>query len=139
MKKILCKTITLLCCSMLLLSCHHTPSQKDNTVIKHKVKLTDMNGLVLNVPKGAELELALLALDEKNSPKELLAVERFQGKGDTLSFQLNFDINRVKQFKAVELRGRVSQNKQLIGYVSPWHKKQLQKQDLNGIILEFAQ
>lgn len=122
--------------SLLLTACLSSGTKQANE--SYVPKQASLEGIILNTPDKANVELALLALDEQNRPKELLAVERYKGNGNTLSFHLNFDINKARQFKAVELRGRVSQTGKLLGYLSPWHKEQVNDNDLKGIILEFA-
>lgn len=129
------KVIAWLLCGILLTAClHNKPHHTDLSVVK-EVRL---EGIVINIPDKANLELALLALDEQNRPRELLAVERYKATGNTFSFSLSFDLNKAKQFKSIELRGRVSQTGSLIGYLSTWHKEQPFQKELKDIILEFA-
>lgn len=129
------KIIVWILCGVLLTACLHTETKQTDRYIINEVRV---EGIVLNVPDKASLELALLALDEQNRPRELLAVERFKGTGGILSFNLPFDINKAKQFKSIELRGRVSYAGKLKGYLSTWHKQHLYQKDFKGIILEFA-
>jgi len=130
------KLIAWLLGAILLTACLHREIARSDEV--YSAKPVSLEGIVLNVPNNANLELALLALDEQNKPQELLAVERYKGNGKVQSVQLTFDINKAKQLKAVELRGRVSQAGVLKGYLSPWHKEEINSKELTGIILEFA-
>lgn len=122
--------------SLLLTACLYSGTKQTRET--YSPKPVSLEGIVLNVPNKANIELALLALDEQNRPTELLAVERYKSNGNPVSFQLGFDMSKARQFKAVELRGRVSQAGKLLGYLSPWHKESLTDDDLKGTILEFA-
>ncbi|MFD1259910.1 hypothetical protein [Entomomonas asaccharolytica] len=125
---------------LLLLGCVLLACTRDNenTFYKGKTGQLQLQGVVLNVPNKSNLQLALFALDSDNKPKQLLATEQYKGNGNALAFQLNFYLDPALSFNALELRGRVTQAKKLIGYVTPWHKQQLTSQDLKGIILELA-
>ncbi len=66
------------------------------------------------VPKDAEAELALLVIDERGRPQQLLASSRIRGTGQLLPFQLRFNPQVFPLGNRVELRGRASQSGQLI-------------------------
>ncbi|MGY4490889.1 YbaY family lipoprotein [Pseudomonas sp. TE3610] len=74
----------------------------------------ELTGTVLGAPANAEVELALLAVDERSRPQKLLASTKLIGTGKALPFQLRFNPEAFPQGLRVELRGRASQSGQLI-------------------------
>ncbi|CAD5199032.1 putative lipoprotein [Pseudomonas sp. FEN] len=74
----------------------------------------ELSGTLLGVPAGAEAELALLVIDERGRPQQLLASSRIRGTGQALPFHLRFNPEVFPLGSRVELRGRASQSGQLI-------------------------
>ena len=65
-------------------------------------------------PAGAEVELALLVIDDKDRPQQLLASSSLIGTNQALPFRLRFNPDAFPVGARVELRGRASQSGQLI-------------------------
>ncbi|MFJ3484523.1 YbaY family lipoprotein [Pseudomonas sp. NPDC090202] len=74
----------------------------------------EISGQLLGVPAGAEVELALLVIDERNRPQKLLSSTKLTGNNQSLPFQLRFNPEAFPVGARVELRGRASQSGQLI-------------------------
>jgi uncharacterized lipoprotein YbaY len=74
----------------------------------------ELSGQLLGVPAGAEVELALLVIDDRNRPQRLLASSTMTGTNQPLPFQLRFNPESFPAGARVELRGRASQSGQLI-------------------------
>lgn len=74
----------------------------------------ELSGQLLGVPAGAEVELALLVIDERNRPQKLLTSTKLTGNNKSLPFQLRFNPEAFPLGARVELRGRASQSGQLI-------------------------
>ncbi len=74
----------------------------------------EINGTLNGVPANAEVELALLVIDERNRPQQLLASSVLTGNGKPVAFRLRFNPDAFPAGARVELRGRASQSGQLI-------------------------
>ncbi|QXI27904.1 YbaY family lipoprotein [Pseudomonas vanderleydeniana] len=74
----------------------------------------ELSGTLQGVPANAEVELALLVIDERGRPQQLLASSRINGTGQVLPFRLRFNPDVFPATGRVELRGRASQSGQLI-------------------------
>ncbi|GFM57770.1 hypothetical protein [Pseudomonas capsici] len=74
----------------------------------------ELSGQLLGVPAGAEVELAVLVIDERGRPQKLLTSTKLQGNGQSLPFQLRFNPEAFPIGQRVELRGRASKSGQLI-------------------------
>ncbi|EJL94788.1 hypothetical protein PMI18_05574 [Pseudomonas sp. GM102] len=74
----------------------------------------EISGTLLGVPADAEVELALLVIDEKDRPQLLLASANLIGTNQVLPFRLRFNPESFPAGARVELRGRASQSGQLI-------------------------
>jgi len=74
----------------------------------------ELSGTLQGVPAGAEVELALLVIDEKDRPQQLLASSNLVGNNQVLPFHLRFNPESFPAGARVELRGRASQSGQLI-------------------------
>ncbi|CAI8723383.1 Lipoprotein [Pseudomonas sp. IT-P12] len=74
----------------------------------------ELSGTLQGVPQGAEVELALLVIDEKDRPQQLLASSSLIGTNQLLPFHLRFNPESFPAGARVELRGRASQSGQLI-------------------------
>ncbi|AZD18289.1 hypothetical protein PUP66_27670 [Pseudomonas chlororaphis] len=74
----------------------------------------ELSGTLQGVPSGAEVELALLVIDERGRPQRLLASSNLIGNNKVLPFRLRFNPDVFPVGTRVELRGRASQSGQLI-------------------------
>jgi uncharacterized lipoprotein YbaY len=74
----------------------------------------ELSGQLLGVPAGAEVEMALLVIDDRNRPQKLLSSTKLIGNNKSLPFQLRFNPEAFPVGARVELRGRASQSGQLI-------------------------
>lgn len=74
----------------------------------------ELSGQLLGVPAGAEVEMAMLVVDERGRPQKLLTSTTLQGNGQSLPFQLRFNPEAFPANGQVELRGRAIKSGQLI-------------------------
>jgi uncharacterized lipoprotein YbaY len=74
----------------------------------------ELSGQLLGVPAGAEVELALLVIDNQGRPQKLLTSTVLAGNNQSLPFQLRFNPEAFPAGARVELRGRASKSGQLI-------------------------
>lgn len=74
----------------------------------------ELSGTLQGVPAGAEVELALLVIDDQGRPQQLLASSSLIGTNQVLPFRLRFNPEAFPFGARVELRGRASQSGQLI-------------------------
>ncbi|WP_409300837.1 hypothetical protein [Pseudomonas sp. KCJK8993] len=74
----------------------------------------ELSGNLNGVPAGANVELALLVIDERGRPQRLLASSNLTGTDRVLPFRLRFAPEAFPAGARVELRGRASQSGQLI-------------------------
>ena len=81
--------------------------------------LRELTGNLTNVPAGASVELALLVIDDRARPLQLLGNITLQGNGQVLPFHLPFNPDSFPANARVELHGRVSQSAQLILRLDP--------------------
>lgn len=100
--------------------------------------LRELSGSLLGVPAGAEVELALLLVDEKGRPGRLLSNATLTGNGAALPFRLNFNPESFPLGGRVELRGRVSQAGRLILRLPPRPIRAPESQALGPLQLERA-
>ncbi len=116
------RLLALLCLSSLLAACSSTPPAPAlATTVKPKPKpalvapeplpnhLRELSGQLLGVPAAGEAELALLLVDSRDRPVQLLASSRLSGNGAALPFSLRFSPISIPAGQRLELRGRVSQ------------------------------
>lgn len=81
--------------------------------------LRELSGQLLGVPNGAEVELALLTLDQRGLPQGLLGNIQLSGNGDALPFRLTFNPQSFSRALRVELRGRAHRSGHLILRLPP--------------------
>ena len=74
----------------------------------------ELSGSLLNVPNEADVELALLAVDERGRPQALLGNIQLRGTGNPLTFRLQFNPETFKKHSRIELHGRANQAGRLI-------------------------
>jgi uncharacterized lipoprotein YbaY len=68
----------------------------------------ELSGTLQGVPAGADVELALLVIDERGRPQQLLASSTLTGTGQALPYHLRFNPEAFPPGARVELRGRAS-------------------------------
>ena len=114
------RLLALLCLSSLLAACSSTPpapalatTAKPQPVVVVPEPLPnhlrELSGQLLGVPAAGEAELALLLVDSRDRPVQLLASSRLSGNGAALPFSLRFSPISIPPGQRLELRGRVSQ------------------------------
>ena len=114
------RLLALLCLSSLLAACSSTPPAPAlATTVKPKSVLVapeplpnhlrELSGQLLGVPAAGEAELALLLVDSRDRPVQLLASTHLNGNGAVLPFSLRFSPTSIPAGQRLELRGRVSQ------------------------------
>jgi uncharacterized lipoprotein YbaY len=79
----------------------------------------ELSGSLLNVPKEAQVELALLAVDSRGNPEALLGNIQLRGTGSPLAFRLPFNPQTFNQHTRIELHGRANQAGRLILRLPP--------------------
>jgi uncharacterized lipoprotein YbaY len=98
----------------------------------------EISGTLLEVPAGADVELALLVIDERDRPQRLLASSNLIGTGQALPFQLRFNPEAFPAGARVELRGRASRSGQLIMHLPPQRIVQAASQATGPLRFEKA-
>ncbi|WP_122318563.1 hypothetical protein [Pseudomonas cichorii] len=98
----------------------------------------ELSGQLLGVPAGAEVELAVLVIDERGRPQKLLTSTKLQGNGQSLPFQLRFNPEAFPIGERVELRGRASKSGQLILHLPSLRIEQPTTQALGQLQLVSA-
>lgn len=86
-----------------------TPKETFKQPAHYQILTGDLQG----IPKGAEVELALLEVNARARPSRLLGSVQLQAEGQNLAFQLPFDPTATTPGQRLELRGRVIQSGQL--------------------------
>lgn len=74
----------------------------------------ELSGSLLNVPNEADVELALLAVDQRGRPQTLLGNIQLRGTGNPLTFRLPFNPETFNKHSRIELHGRANQAGRLI-------------------------
>ncbi|QGW75776.1 hypothetical protein GPJ81_03480 [Pseudomonas alkylphenolica] len=98
----------------------------------------ELSGTLLNIPAGAEVELALLVIDDRGRPQNLLASSTLSSNGLDLPYQLRFNPEAFPAGARVELRGRASKSGQLILHLPPVRIFQAQTQATGPLRFERA-
>ncbi|MFV3306394.1 YbaY family lipoprotein [Pseudomonas sp. NY15181] len=88
------------------------------------------------LPAGGEVELALLVIDERDRPQQLLSSENLIATGQALPFRLVFNPQSFPTGVRVELHARVSQSGQLAWRLPPVRIAQPETQALGELRLE---
>lgn len=94
-----------------------------------------LRGELLGVAAGADVDLALLAIDLRGRPSALLAQVQLRGDGAPLPFRLPLAANNQIQGQRIELRGRVSLSGRLVQRLPPRTIAELKDQDLGSLQL----
>lgn len=131
------RSLALLCCVGLFAACSSEPTKPPPAPAPAAAKAPapdirdpeplgplpayqrELSGTLTTIPRGAEVELALLVVDERGRPQQLLANTTLAGTGHPLPFRLRFNPDAFPQNARVELRGRASQSGQLILHLTP--------------------
>lgn len=71
--------------------------------------MRELRGSLRTPPAGSDVEMALLVVDERDRPVQLLASTHLNGNGAVLPFSLRFSPTSIPAGQRLELRGRVSQ------------------------------
>jgi uncharacterized lipoprotein YbaY len=146
------RALLVLCCAALLAACGSdrpkpapAPAPLPPNVAKKAEPLgplpayqRELSGTLLEIPAGAFVELALLVIDERGRPQQLLASSTLTGTGQALPYQLRFNPEAFPAGARVELRGRASQSGQLILHLPPQRIIQAQTQATGPLRFEKA-
>ena len=110
----------LFCLLSLLAACASTPpptpapaprvsSQVEPAPTPLPADQRELSGQLLGVPANGNAELALLLIDQRDRPLQMLASTQLTGTGQALAFNLRFTPRTLPAGTRLELRGRVSQ------------------------------
>ena len=121
------RTLVLLCLASLLVACSSEPPKSAQPQVLTQPKTDapadlgplpsyqrELSGVLTGVPAGAEVELAMLIVDDRGRPQGLMASSKILGNSQALPFKLRFNPQAFPTGMRVELRGRASQSGQLI-------------------------
>lgn len=100
--------------------------------------LRELRGSLLTPPVGSDVELALLAVDERDRPQRLLASQALAGTGNALPFRLRFDPQQFPGGARIELRARISQSGRLILRLPPQRVPNADSRDFGALPLVSA-
>ncbi|MFA7894536.1 YbaY family lipoprotein [Pseudomonas putida] len=146
------RALAVLCCAALLTACgsdrpktEQPPapapakeSEKPQPLGPLPAYQRELSGTLLGIPAGAEVELALLVIDDRDRPQQLLASSTLPGTGRALPYQLRFNPEAFPAGARVELRGRASRSGQLIMHLPPLRIIQAQTQATGPLQFEKA-
>ena len=146
------RALIVLCCAVLLAACgsdrpksEQAPAPVPAKVAKKAQPLgplpayqRELSGTLLEIPAGADVELALLVIDERGRPQQLLASSTLTGTGQALPYHLRFNPEVFPAGGRVELRGRASQSGQLILHLPPVRIAQAETQATGPLRFEKA-
>ncbi|QXH35310.1 YbaY family lipoprotein [Pseudomonas muyukensis] len=146
------RALVVLCCAALLAACgsdrpkpEQAPAPPPAKVAKKAQPLgplpayqRELSGTLMDIPAGADVELALLVIDERGRPQRLLASSNLTGTGQALPYQLRFNPEAFPAGARVELRGRASRSGQLILHLQPVRIAQAQTQATGPLRFEQA-
>ncbi|HEK1007386.1 TPA: YbaY family lipoprotein [Pseudomonas putida] len=146
------RALAVLCCAALLTACgsdrpktEQAPAPVPAKVAKKNQPLgplpayqRELSGTLMAIPAGANVELALLVIDERGRPQQLLASSTLTGTGQALPYQLRFNPEAFPAGARVELRGRASNSGQLILHLPPVRITQPQTQATGPLQFEKA-
>ncbi|MER2296740.1 MULTISPECIES: YbaY family lipoprotein [Pseudomonas] len=146
------RALVVLCCTCLLAACGSdrpktatAPAPVPAKVAKNVEPLgplpayqRELSGTLLEIPAGADVELALLVIDDRDRPQQLLASSTLTGTGQPLPYHLRFNPEAFPAGARVELRGRASRSGQLIMHLPPVRIIQAQTQATGPLRFEKA-
>jgi uncharacterized lipoprotein YbaY len=127
------RALLVLCCAALLAACGSDRPKTDTPTPPVPAKVAkkpevlgplpayqrELSGTLLEIPAGADVELALLVIDERDRPQRLLASSNLTATGQALPYHLRFNPEAFPAGARVELRGRASSSGQLIMHLPP--------------------
>ncbi|MFG0381232.1 YbaY family lipoprotein [Pseudomonas sp. zbq_18] len=141
----------LICLSLLLSACASEPPQPEAPATPAPAKtpaapveqplpahLRELRGSLLTPPPGSEVEIALLVVDERDRPQQLLGSLKLTGDGQALPFRLPFNPASFPSGARVELRARISQSGRLILRLPPRPVTQAGSHDVGTLSLVKA-
>lgn len=96
-----------------------TPTQAPAKAAPLPAYQRELSGSLLNAPKEADVELALLAVDQRGNPEALLGNIQLRGTGNPLAFRLPFNPQTFNKHTRIELHGRANQAGRLILRLPP--------------------
>ncbi|NWL05456.1 YbaY family lipoprotein [Pseudomonas hunanensis] len=146
------RALVVLCCAALLAACGSDRPKTDNLPAPAPARSAkqaevlgplpayqrELSGTLLEIPAGANVELALLVIDERDRPQGLLASSTLTGTGQVLPYHLRFNPEAFPAGARVELRGRASSSGQLIMHLPPVRITQAQTQATGPLRFEKA-
>lgn len=100
--------------------------------------MRELRGSLLTPPAGSEVEMALLVVDERDRPQQLLGSLKLAGNGQALAFRLPFNPQYFPVGARVELRARISQSGRLILRLPPQRVLQADSRDFGALPLVSA-
>ncbi|OLU33610.1 hypothetical protein BVH03_04060 [Pseudomonas sp. PA15(2017)] len=109
------------------------PAVKSEQPAPTPAHLRELTGTLLDVPAGADVELALLTISDRGLPHKLLGNIQLRGTGAPLPFRLQFNPENFHQGIRVELRGRVHQSGKLVLHMPSQLIREPQSQTLGEV------
>lgn len=100
--------------------------------------MRELRGNLLTPPANSLVEIALLVVDERDRPQQLLGSLKLTGDGQALPFRLPFNPDYFPTGARVELRARISQAGRLILRLPPQRITQAASRDLGTLPLVSA-
>lgn len=100
--------------------------------------MRELRGSLLTPPAGSEVEMALLVVDERDRPQQLLGSLKLAGDGQALVFRLPFNPEYFPVGARVELRARISHSGRLILRLPPQRVTQAVSRDFGALSLVSA-
>ncbi|PZP24869.1 YbaY family lipoprotein [Pseudomonas kuykendallii] len=100
--------------------------------------MRELVGTLNTPPAGSEVELALLVIDERDRPQQLLGSLKLAGTGGALPFRLPFNPAAFPADARVELRARVVESGVLTLRLPPKRITRAETQTLGALGLEVA-
>lgn len=95
----------------------------------------ELSGNLLGIPAAAEVELALLAVDQRGRPQAMLGNIQLRATGNALPFHLPFNPETFSKHPRVELHGRAHQSGSLILRLPPQLIRRAETQSLGSLRL----
>ena len=143
------RPLCLLFLAALLAACASTPEPSTPPAQKAPAKpvvtelslpdyMRELVGTLNTPPAGSEVELALLVIDERDRPQQLLGSLKLAGTGGALPFSLPFNPAAFPADARVELRARVVESGVLTLRLQPQRITRAETQTLGALELEVA-
>ncbi|WP_449430068.1 YbaY family lipoprotein [Pseudomonas putida] len=144
------RALLVLCCATLLSACASDRPKTEQVPAPAKAASKaevlgplpayqrELSGTLLEIPANADVELALLVIDDRDRPQRLLASSNLTGTGQALPYHLRFNPEAFPAGARVELRGRASSSGQLILHLPPVRITQAQTQVTGPLRFEKA-